>query len=165
MPDTPLTTFTLEAEKSQSSQQLKFECKINSDLLRNGVWKLEIKSLAFTNIRPYIKREEQRVVGATYSPIFELNCNLISNNFKWFENIIGRYGQKQLYRDLYPIEYVQFDPWNTNREQLIMLKGQKHHISTSSSDEISIVMKPISDTYKFNDISCSASVMISLYKD
>ena len=164
MSDAPVTTFTLETEKPQNSQQLKFESKINSDLLRNGSWKLEIKCLTLTNIRTYVKREEHRAVIAN-SPIFEITCNLISNNFKWFESIIGRYNQKQAYRDLYPIEYVQLSPWNTVNEQLIVLKGQKHHITTSSADELLIVMNPVSNTYKFNDISCTATVMVSLFKD
>ena len=41
MPDTPITTFTLQAEKSLEKKQIRWECKINSDLLRNGNWKLD----------------------------------------------------------------------------------------------------------------------------
>ena len=163
MPDTPITTFTLQAEKSLEKKQIVWECKINSDLIRNGDWKLEIKSVALTNIKHQVKEEPGAI--DVDSPIFELSCNLISNNFRWFESIIGRYGQKQTYKEQYPVEFVQTRSLKSSKEQLLFFKNKKHHITTPSSDDLVIVMKPVEKSYKFNNISCSATVMISLYKE
>ena len=165
MPDTPIVTFTLQAEKAWDKKQIRWECKINSDLLRNGNWKLEIKSVALTALKKHtVKKEEDGEEQTIDCPIFEISCNLISNNFRWFENIIGRYGQKQTYREQYPIEFIQSKTLTGAKEQLLFFKNKKHQISTPSSDDMIIVMKPVEKSYKFN-VSCSATIMISLYKD
>ena len=162
MSDTPLTTFTLEAEKKLSDSEITWVAKINSSLLLNGKWKLEIKGIAFTEMENHIKREN---AALDHAPVFELSCNLVANNLKWFQHIMNAYNQKQTYRAQYPIEYIQMKSWNNSKEQVIFLKSKKHRITVSSSDEVVIKMKPVSKQYKFDDIACSATVMLSLFKE
>ena len=166
MPDTPVTTFTLETEKKQNDSEIKWEAKINNELLSNGIWKLEIKSVAFTEMVNYVKREPSTSqVHWDHAPVFEISCNLVTNNLKWFEHIIGTYSQKQSYKSLYPIEYVQLLSWEKSKEQLILLKSKKHRIATPNTDEVIITMKPVSSKYKFDDVACKCAVMLSLYKE
>ena len=169
MHDAPLTTFTLYAKKPVNVNEIRWECKVNSMLLGHASWKFEINSIALTNIVHPVKQEPAAGAAAAplpeeKSPIFEIYCNLVTNNFKWFESIIGRYGQKQLYKELYPIEHVQMKGLNNDPEHLIFFKNKKHHINTPSQDEMVITMSPMKSTYKFKDITCEATVMISLYK-
>ena len=168
MPDTPITTFTLYSEKVEEKNEIFWECKINREFLLNGIWKLEIKSIALTEIKVHVKQEPSLTSAATFendSPIFEISCNLVANNFRWFESIIDRYNQKQTYKEHYPIEFVQTKPFKTGRQQLLFFKGKKHRLSSPSNDDLMLVMKPTQKSYKFNTISCSATVMISLYRE
>ena len=162
MSDTPMTTFTIEAEKKLNDSEISWEAKINNTLLLNGTWKLEIKGVAFTEMESNIKRENR---GLKHSPVFEISCNLVANNLKWFQYIMDTYNQKQTYRAQYPIEYVQLKPWDNSKEQVIFLKSKKHRITVSSSDEVTIKMRPVSKQYKFDDLACSATVMLSLFKE
>ena len=101
----------------------------------------------------------------TDSPVFSLTCNLTGNNIRWFGPIIQNYSSKQPYISLYPIEYFQIKALKSKKEhvQTFEMNGQPQLLNVVQK-YIAIEMKPMEETYKFDDISCKASVHVNLYK-
>ena len=158
----PYASFTLTATKDTAEKSIKWEGIINDNLIAVGTWHLQIKSIALTGISKTTMPDN---ASLTDSPVFSLTCNLTGNNIRWFGPIIQNYSSKQPYISLYPIEYFQIKALKSKKEhvQTFEMNGQPQLLNVVQKN-IAIEMKPMEETYKFDDISCKASVHVNLYK-